>query len=65
MIIEPGLHIADVFAEPQHDTELVGLDAEESGKSPQCQNGEHDQRKTAAAETPARQEESCHKSETM
>src|SRR6266536_2695084 len=55
VIIEPGLHIADVFAEPQHDAELVGLDPEEAGKSPQRQHGERDQRKAAAAETPARQ----------
>src|SRR6266536_11154 len=55
VIIEPRLHIADVFAEPQHDAELVGLDAEEAGKTPQRQHGERDQRKAAAAETPARQ----------
>ena len=59
MIVEAGLHLADEFAEPQHYAELVGLDAEESGKAPQCDGGERDQRNAAAAEI-ARQETAQH-----
>src|SRR6266536_1047738 len=55
VIIEPGLHIADVFAESQHDAELVGLDAEEAGKSPQRENAEQDQHGAPTAEASARQ----------
>jgi hypothetical protein len=50
MIIKPGRHLAHEFAEPQHDAEFVGLDAEESGKAPQGDHRQRDQHGAAAAE---------------
>jgi hypothetical protein len=50
VVVEAGLHFTLELAEPQHHAELVGLDAEESGKAPQRDGGERNQRDAAAAE---------------
>src|SRR5262249_22186007 len=42
-------------AEPQHHAELVGLDAEEAGKQPDGDRGQHDQAEPLATEAAARQ----------
>ncbi len=36
MVIQAGLDLADILAEAQHHAELVGLHAEEAGKSPRA-----------------------------
>jgi hypothetical protein len=53
MIIQPRLHLAHELAEAEHDTELIGLDAEEPGKAPQHDRGNRDQGEAAAAEIAA------------
>src|SRR5271166_1510409 len=55
VVIETWLDVADVFAETQHHAELVGLNAEEAGQSPDGNRGKHDQCEPLAAEIPARQ----------
>ena len=50
VIIQPGRHLAHELAEAEHHAELIGLDAEESGKAPQHHRGHRDQGETAAAE---------------
>src|SRR5215208_7332757 len=54
MIVQAGRHLAHEFAEPQHHPELVRLDAEEAGKSPDQDRGEDDQPDPLAAEIAAR-----------
>ena len=56
MVIEAGLHLAHFLAEAQHHAELVRLDPEEAGGTPQRQRRDRQQREAAAAETAARQE---------
>src|SRR6266571_5104764 len=55
MIIKPGLHLADEFAEAEHHAELVRLDAEEAGETPQGDGRQRDQRETATAEIAGQQ----------
>ena len=50
MIIQPGLHLADEFAEAQHHADLVRLDAKEPGEGPQNDRRQRDQGEAAAAE---------------
>jgi hypothetical protein len=50
VIVKPRLHFALVFAEAQDDAKLIGLDAEEAGKTPQRHGDERNQRNAAAAE---------------
>src|SRR5215204_4191988 len=45
-----------MLAEAQHDAELFGLDAEESGQTPDRQRADQDQRDAHAAEMTARQD---------
>src|SRR5258708_12469221 len=56
MIIQARLHRAHMLAKAQHDTELFGLDAENSGQSPDRQGADQNQRDTQAAEIAARQQ---------
>ncbi len=44
MIIQPRLDLAHELAEPQHHAKLIGLDAEEAGKTPQRNGRERNQR---------------------
>ena len=55
VIVQARLHLADELAEPQHDAELVGLDAEEAGKAPEHDRRQRDQRDAAAAEIAGQQ----------
>ena len=50
MIVQARLHLAHELAEAQHHAELIGLDAEEAGKSPQRDGNERNKRDAAAAE---------------
>ncbi len=50
MEVEAGLGVTHVFAEAQHDAELVRIDPEEAGKSPDHDRDEGDQRDPLAAE---------------
>src|SRR5262249_45176217 len=59
MIIEPGLHLADEFAEAEYHADLVWLDAEKSREGPQDDRRQREQRNSAAAEI-ARQETAQH-----
>ena len=56
MIVQARLHGAHMLAEAQHDAELFGLDAEESGQSPDRQRADQDQRDADAAEMTAGQQ---------
>src|SRR3954447_25250149 len=56
MIIQAGLHGANMLAEAQHDTELFRLNAEESGQSPDRQRADQNQRDAHAAEMAAGQQ---------
>ncbi len=55
MVIQSGLHLAHVLAEAQHHAELVRLDPEEAGETPQRDGREAEQREALAAEIAARQ----------
>src|ERR1700687_1224165 len=55
MIVQTRLHRAYMLAEAQHDAELFGLDAEESGQSPDRQRADQDQGDAHAAEMTAGQ----------
>src|ERR1700722_17783119 len=50
MIVKARLHLAHIFAEAQHHSDLVGLDAEETRKAPQRNGSERDQHNAPAAE---------------
>src|SRR6202035_110925 len=50
MIIQPRLDLAHELAKAQHDAKLIGLDAEEAGKSPQRDGNKRNERDAAAAE---------------
>ncbi len=54
MIIEAGFRVAHVFAETQHDAELVRIDAEKAGKSPDRDCRKHQHAESSAAEVPTR-----------
>ena len=56
MIVQARLHRAHMLAEAQHDAEFFGLDAEESGQSPDHQRDEQDDRDAHAAEIAAGQQ---------
>ena len=51
MIVQAGLHLADVLAEAQHDAKLIRLDPEEPGNAP-----EHDRAKRQAARSHGRRD---------
>jgi hypothetical protein len=55
VIVEAGLGVAHVFAEAQHHPELVGIDPEESGKSPHHHRDQSDQGDPLTAQTAAGQ----------
>ncbi len=55
VIVQSRFHLAHGGAEAQHHAELVGLDAEEAGKQPDGDRGQHDEGKPLAAEAAARQ----------
>src|SRR5262249_36110262 len=54
-IIESRLHLADFLAEAQHDTQLIGLDPEKAGKSPQREYTKKNKCEPAPAEIAPRE----------
>ena len=50
MIIQTGPDFAHEFTEAQHHAELVGLDTEEAGETPQHEGSDDNQHDAAAAE---------------
>ena len=54
MIVQAGLHGADMLAEAQHDAELFGLHPEEARQQPERDDEQHDQRDADAGEIAAR-----------
>src|SRR5436190_23384074 len=56
MIDQAGLHGANMLADAQHDAEFFGLNAEESGQSPDRQRADQNQRDAHATEMAAGQQ---------
>jgi hypothetical protein len=54
VIIGAGLRVANIFAEPEHDTELVRLNEIDAGAHPEHEGQDRDQEDAPSAETAAR-----------
>jgi hypothetical protein len=53
VIIQAGLYFAHFLPETKHNTQLVRLDPEEAGKSPERENTERNESEPAAAQVAA------------